>query len=160
MYEWDTVLSWILYAYREVSVETLGFRPFELLFGKNPRGMLTLIRDACTSNDADVPTSKRNVVECMLTLRDGFADAIEIANKTAKEHQNKSKNWYDRKARSRQFKTGEQILMFLPISGKPLEAQFEGPFTVLQQIGPVDYMIATPGRRRDKRLVYVNLLKK
>ena len=50
--------------------------------------------------------------------------------------------------------------MFLPISGKPLEAKFQGPFTVLQQIGPVDYMIATLGRRRAKRLVHVNLLKK
>ena len=92
----------------------------------------------------------------MLTLRDRLAAAIEIVNKNVKEHQNKSKNWFDRKARSRQFKTGEQVLMFLPISGKPLEAKFEGPFTVLQQIGPVDYMIATPGRRR---LLHVNLLK-
>ena len=48
VYEWDTVLPWILYAYREVPVETLGFSPFELLFGKNPRVMLTLIRDAWT----------------------------------------------------------------------------------------------------------------
>ena len=49
--------------------------------------------------------------------------------------------------------------MFLLISGKPLEAKFQGPFTVLQQIGPVDYMIAKLSRRRAKRLVYVNLLK-
>ena len=96
----------------------------------------------------------------MLTLRDRLADAIEIENKNAKELQNKSNNWYDRKASSRQFKTGKQVLLFLPISGKPLEAKFQGPFTVLQQIGPVDYMIATPGRRRTKRLVHVNLLKK
>ena len=44
--------------------------------------------------------------------------------------------------------------MFLPIPGKPLEAKFQGPFTVLQHIGPVDYMIATPGRSRAKRLVH------
>ena len=68
VYEWDTVLPWILYAYREVPVETLGFSPFELLFGKNLRGMLTLISDAWTSNNADVPTDTRNVVEYMLTL--------------------------------------------------------------------------------------------
>ena len=59
VYEWDTVLPWILYAYREVPVETLGFSPFELLFGKNPGGMLTLIHDAWASNDADVPTNKK-----------------------------------------------------------------------------------------------------
>ena len=35
VYEWDTVL--LLYAYREVPVETLGFSIYELLFGKHPR---------------------------------------------------------------------------------------------------------------------------
>ena len=45
---------------------------------------------------------------------------------------------------------------FLPSPGKPLEAKFHGLFTVLQHIGTVDYMIATPGRRRAKHLVHVN----
>ena len=48
--------------------------------------------------------------------------------------------------------------MFLPLSGKPLEAKCQGPFTVLQQTGPVNYMIATPGRRRSERLIHVNFL--
>ena len=49
--------------------------------------------------------------------------------------------------------------MFLPIPGKPLEAEFQGLLTVLQQIGPVHYVIETPGRQRSKHLVHVNLLK-
>ena len=87
VYESDTVFLWILYAIREVPVETLGFSPFELLFGKNPREILTLIRDACTPNDFDVPTNKTNVVEYMLTLRDRFAYAklqIKLQIKTQK----------------------------------------------------------------------------
>jgi len=29
---WDSALPWVLFVYREVPVETLGFSPFELLF--------------------------------------------------------------------------------------------------------------------------------
>ena len=35
---WDQTLPWILFAYREVPVETLGFSPFELLYGRSVPG--------------------------------------------------------------------------------------------------------------------------
>ena len=32
---WDLALPWVLFAYREVPVETLGCNPFDLLFGRS-----------------------------------------------------------------------------------------------------------------------------
>ena len=43
--------------------------------------------------------------------------------------------------------------------GKPLHAKYHGPYSVEQQLGPVDYVIATPERRKTKRVCHVNLLK-
>jgi len=40
---WDTALPWILFAYREMPVETLGFSPFDLLFGRSVAGPLSLL---------------------------------------------------------------------------------------------------------------------
>ena len=50
--------------------------------------------------------------------------------------------------------------MLLPIPGHPLKAKFHGPYTVEQQLGPVDYVISTPDRRKTKRVCHVNLLKR
>ena len=36
--DWDSYLSPLLFAYREVPQETLGFSPFELLYGRSIRG--------------------------------------------------------------------------------------------------------------------------
>jgi len=48
----------------------------------------------------------------------------------------------------------------LPISGKPLLAKFRGPYIVKEQLGPIDYVISAPDRRKTKRVCHVNLLKK
>jgi len=47
----------------------------------------------------------------------------------------------------------------MPMPGKPLHAKYHGPYTVEQQLGPVDYAISTPDRRKTKRVCHVNLLK-
>ena len=41
---WDDCLPWALFAYREIPVETLGFSPYEMLFGRPVRGPLALVR--------------------------------------------------------------------------------------------------------------------
>jgi len=43
---WDTALPWVLSAYREVHVETLGYSPFELMFGRTVPGPLLLVKSA------------------------------------------------------------------------------------------------------------------
>ena len=54
-----------------------------------------------------------------------------------------SKAWYDKKSAVRTFTPGDKVLVLLPIAGKPLQAKYHGPYTVLEQLGPVDYVILT-----------------
>ena len=43
--EWDQLLLYILFAYREVPHESTGFSPFELLYGREIRGPLDVLKD-------------------------------------------------------------------------------------------------------------------
>ena len=43
---WDTALPWVVFAYREVPVETLGCSQFELMFGRIVPGPLQLVKSA------------------------------------------------------------------------------------------------------------------
>jgi len=67
--------------------------------------------------------------------------------------------WYDRRVRLRTFQPGDKVLLLMLIPGKPLHAKYHGPYTAQQQLGPVDYVISTPDRRKTKRVCDVNLLK-
>ena len=42
---WDSILPYVLFAYREVPQATLGFSPFELLYGRDVRGPLDVLKD-------------------------------------------------------------------------------------------------------------------
>jgi len=88
-----------------------------------------------------------------------FRHALDLASTHAVQQMSKAKAWYDRRARLRTFQPGEKVLVLLPMPGKPLHAKCHGPYSVEQQLGPVDYVISTPDRRKTKRVCHVNLLK-
>ena len=47
----------------------------------------------------------------------------------------------------------------LPLPGNPLQDKYCGPYTILEKLGYVDYLIDTPNRRKQNRVCHVNLLK-
>ena len=42
---WDVFLPYLLFAYREVPQSSTGFSPFELLYGREVRGPLDVLRE-------------------------------------------------------------------------------------------------------------------
>src|SRR6218665_382852 len=72
----------------------------------------------------------------------------------------KSKVWYDRKAREVSYDVGDQVLLLLPLVGKPLQAKYSGPYIVEKRLGEVDYVVCTSDRRKSRRTVHVNLMRK
>ena len=46
--DWDRYLPALLFAYREVPQESLGFSPFELLYGRTVRGPMCILKEVWT----------------------------------------------------------------------------------------------------------------
>lgn len=55
-----------------------------------------------------------------------------------------------------EFKEG---LTLLPMPSQPLRSRYSGPFQVIKRVSDVNCILATPHRRKKRRLVHVNLLK-
>ena len=43
--DWDKYLPALLFAVREIPQESLGFSPFDLLYGRNVRGPMQILRE-------------------------------------------------------------------------------------------------------------------
>ena len=69
------------------------------------------------------------------------------------------KTWYDKRAKSRHFNVGDQVLVLLPIPRQPLQAQYFGPYTIMKKVNDVDYIVNTPDRHKSQRLCHINMLK-
>ena len=128
---WDECLPWILFAYREIPVQTLGFSPFELLFECSVEGPLSLLKSTWLHSQTSLEKAKPNVVKFMLDLRDKLATCQELAVDHDKEAQSKVKVSYDCQARERTFEIGQLILVFLPVPGKLLQTKYQGPLKII-----------------------------
>ena len=158
--DWDNCLNWSLFAFREVPVESLGFSPFELLFGRDVKGPLHLMKSLWSKDLLDLTNAKPNVIDYMLDLRSRLQECREAALENTKKAREKSKRWYNNKAVPRSFQPGDKVLVLLPIPGNPLKAKYQGPYTILSRVGQVDYWIEMPDKRKSSRLLHVNLLKR
>ena len=49
--DWDKMIPYLLFAYREVPQSSTGFSPFELLYGREVRGPLDVLRDQWEANE-------------------------------------------------------------------------------------------------------------
>ena len=155
--DWDQWLPYLLFAYREVPQASTGFSPFELLFGREVRGPLDILRE---SWEGDAPRQPTNIASYVLKMREKLDQLSSMAHQHLARAQTRQKTWYDRTARSRSFVSGQKVLLLLPSSESSLLAKWQGPFTVLRRVGEVTYEIAMPDRRRSKQIYHVNLLKR
>ena len=154
--DWDELLPYLLFAYREVPQASTGFSPFELLYGRTVRGPLNVLKE---SWEAD-PKSSESIVSYILGIRDRLAKLQELARGNLENAQQYQKAWYDRHARDRELQEGEQVLVLLPTSTNKLLAEWQGPYFITRKIGKVNYEIKMTDRKKQKRIFHVNMLRK
>ena len=153
--DWDEGIHLLLFAIRESVQESLGFSPFELVFGHSVRGPLKLLKEKFLSND-ETPL---NLLQYVSDFRNRLSRACEVARSNLKMSQGKMKARYDNHVIDRKFKPGDKVLALLPIPGRPLQARYFGPYTIDKKTSDLNYIINTPRRRKNKQMCHVNMLK-
>ena len=119
--DWDKLLPYVLFAYREVSQASTGFSPFELLYGRPVRGPLDILLETWE----ELTNGSESIVSYVLTMRDRLAKMSELVQENLERAQATQKKWYDRTARAREFTPGDKVLVLLP---NKLRAQWQGPY--------------------------------
>ena len=74
-------------------------------------------------------------------MHDQLSRMSDLVQENLKKAQDKQKQWYDRNARERTFKKGDQVLVLLPTSSNRLLAQWNGPCPVTKVISSVNYEV-------------------
>ena len=141
--DWDKYLPALLFAIREVPQESLGFSPFVLLYGRNVKGPMAILRELWSGEapDEQVLSTYQYVIE----LRDRLEQTCKLAHKNLKKGQIKQKAYYDRRARSRKFDVGDKVLLLLPTDSNKLLLQWKGPYEVVEVVNRMEYKIDVNG---------------
>uniref|UniRef100_A0A8C5D858 Gypsy retrotransposon integrase-like protein 1 n=1 Tax=Gouania willdenowi TaxID=441366 RepID=A0A8C5D858_GOUWI len=143
--DWDQWLPYLLFAYREVPQASTGFSPFELLYGHEVRGPLSLLREIWEEQEGR--GEPVNVVSYVVQMRERLERMSELAQAHMKKAQQQQKSGYDQSARERSFSPGQQVLVLLPSENDKLLAKWQGPVKVIKKLGPTTYQVEGPGQR-------------
>ena len=153
--DWDRYVAPLLFAYREVPQESLGFSPFELLYGRTVRGPMQILKELWSGEvqDQDVKTT----YEYVLDLRERLEKTCEIANRELEKASARYRGNFNKRAKDRKFNVNDKVLLLLPMQNNKLLMKWQGPFVIKEKVGSLDYRIEINGKRKT---YHVNLLKK
>ena len=94
----------VLFAYREVPQESIGFSPIQLLNGCSVRGPGTILNEF--TEEVNIPEVKSSH-EYVTELRECLEDSLKLAQEELEKSQKRYKRHYDRKAKPRPLEVGD-----------------------------------------------------
>ena len=81
--DWDRYIDALFFAYREAPQESLGFAPFEMLYGRSVNGPLQIFRQLWTKEQGDPET--RTTYQYVVDLRNRLQETWELAHDEPEE---------------------------------------------------------------------------
>ena len=152
--DWDRYVGALLFAYREAPQASLGFSPFELLYGRTIRGPMSILKELWTGEVKE--SQVKTTYEYVLDLKNRLQETCQLARENLKKAQRYQKKYYDKNSKDRRFKVGDSVLLLLPTDKNKLLLQWKGPYPVVSKQGNWDYQIDVNGT---VKTFHANLLK-
>ena len=152
--QWDRFLPALLFALREIPSSSLGYSPFQLLYGREVRGPLSILREIWTNEN--VKTEAKTEYNYVIELRERLEETWELARKSLLEMSERYRKYYDAKAKPRKLKVNDKVLVLLPSDQSKLLVQWQGPYTVVDTKHENNYVVDVRG---NLKLFHINLLK-
>lgn len=123
---WDEYLRLATFSCNTSVHEGTRYTPYELVFGKI----------AETPSDDPVRTVESNETysHYLTMLFDKLRDTQEIARENLRTAKMRSKKYYDRKARPREFKVGDNVYLLREPTKSKLDGQYTGPHKIIETL--------------------------
>ena len=153
--DWDRYIDALLFAYREAPHDSTGFSPFELLYGREVRGPLMILRELWANED-NTDAETKTTYQYVMDLREKLENTCKMVKEELKKSHSVYRDYYNKKAKHRSFKIGEEVLLLLPTDRNKLLMHWKGPFKVVGKVGKLDYRVDLGSR---VTTFHANLLK-
>ena len=146
--DWASKLSYVMSAYRATPHKTTGLSPNQLMFGREFEVPIDLL----------IGRPKDPIPKTYLEFNELQRENFEIAHKIARKNiQNSAvsqKRYYDVNVKGSKFEVGTRVWCTFPVT-KPklspkLNVKWQGPFTITECVGDVNYKIRLNPRSKVK----------
>ena len=153
--DWDRWISLFLLAYRSSKHVSTGYTPAEMVTGFDLRLPLDLVRGCPPEQEVQGCNSYVRM------LREKLDEIHEKTRLTLRIRSDKAKATYNHLAKDKSFEENKKVWLYNPkrVKGKTpkLQADWEGPYTVVKKINDVVYCISKSPRHK-KKIVNISRL--
>lgn len=123
---WDEYLRLATFSSNTSVHEGTRYTPYELVFGK--------IAEVPSDEPARTPDVNETYTQYLTTLFDKLRDTQRAARENLRSAKIRSKRYYDKKTRPREFNTGDKVyLLREPLKSK-LDGQYTGPYKIAEML--------------------------
>ena len=152
---WEDYLSILEFAYNSAKHVSMGYSPFMLMYGFQPRSPVTV----------GLANERIQSVKDFLT---DHMDMLRLARQNIRQAQDRFKKFAYAKRRLVIFKEGDQVFLRVPEKSQTLSMgkvpklspRYCGPFTILKRVGSVAYKLALPEGSQVHPMFHVSRLRK
>ena len=93
----------------------------------------------------------------VLELRERLEITCKLAHDELRKAQGNKHKWFNKKAKAKHRKEGDQVLLLLPTKLNKLDMQWQGPFDIIKKVRENDYVINLDGQHK---MFHANMLRK
>ena len=153
---WDKSIPYLLFAYREAKHDSTGFSPFELLYARHVRGPLSIIKEEWEEVNSE--EEQQSAIGFILDARERLQKMTALARSNESKEKRRQKKYFDKKAKRRELRVHDKVLILLPTSTNKLLAEYKGPYEITEKVSPVDYRVKL--NRKTSKVFHINMMKK
>ena len=114
------------------------------------RGPLSLLYEQLTKPS----TGTQPVTDYIDGLKTRLRDAWSLAAERDSVAKVEGKTQFDKKAKSRSFEVGDQVLVMTPSMTGKLDDLWTGPYIITEKMNEVTYKVHTPCRQEEKEQTF------
>ena len=129
--QWHRYLPAVMFSMREIPSDSTGFSPFEILYGRQVRGPLSVLKELWT-NDG-LSSEETDLYSYVLQLRNDLSEICDIVVENMNISSDKYKTYFDLKSCKRKLKVNDEVLLLVPDKQSKLQLSWIGPYKVLER---------------------------
>lgn len=151
--DWDTILCYVMCAYRATPHSSTGLSPNMLMLGREAQLPVDLVYGY------EAPDQQQCPIEYVEWLRAAMAESFQRCRRELQDAALRQARHYNRLSGDPVYRVGQWVLLFYPpVANLKLGLKFIGPFKVTRKMSDVTYEIESPVTLK-KKVVHVDHLK-
>ena len=154
---WDTMLPYVLMAYRSSDHETTGMSPNMLMLGRETTIPLDILYEM------PVSLKSYDINQWVWELRETLETAHTFVRQNTGTSIQRQKRYHDEKANYEQFKVDDTVYVYFPVKKTGQTSKFSsfwrGPFKIVRKCSEALYKVDC-GRNGLVQLVHIDRIKK